>query len=314
MRIHFFIYLVSFFIFTGNNLQAQPANLKALQWLQQHQDALAYRVQSDEEEGYLQKSFRFLADKIVERAELYGDNGQLLSANEQDWLYNDFQPVIDFNSLIIDTLYNGKLCMVRLITLPTLMSVEGGIIGNALFELGYPTNDSVAKQMALHAVKAIMDLVVPEATQVSNTDDIRIDYMMLEATINQQKFLLPPKMRYSIHATLKDNYFLKISESRPDMYQSYTVCLKSILSINKIPDTTGNEKNAVHFILKMRDSVHIETTDGDNHTKYIQQKNVAFTLEGPSLIAKTEALLNNICRDNYRWQRLREARILEETY
>jgi hypothetical protein len=84
------------------------------------------------------------------------------------------------------------------------------------------------------------------------------------------------------------------------------------LSIDKIPDTTGHEKDAVHFILKMRDSVHVEATNGDNQTKYTQRKNVAFTLENPSLIAKTEALLNNICRDNYRWQRLREARILEK--
>jgi hypothetical protein len=308
---HFFIYLILFSVFAGNNLQAQSVRSEALQWLQQHQNALSYRVQSDGEEGYLQKSVRFLADKITERSELYGDDGQLLSANEQDWFYRDFQPVNDFNSLIIDTLNNGKLCMVRLITLPTLMSVEGEILGNALFELGYPTDDSVAKQMALHAVKAIMDLVAPE---VSNTYDVRKDYRMLEVTINQQKFPFPPKMGYSIHATLKDNYFLEISESRPDMYKSYTVSLKSILSINKIPDTTGNNKNAVHFILKMKDSVHVETTDGDNHTKYARRNNVTFTLESPYLIAKTEALLNNICRDNYRRERLREARILEKTY
>lgn len=314
MRIHFFIYLVLFLIFSGNNLYAQPANSKALQWLQQHEDALAYRVQSGEEKGYLQKSFRFLADKITERSEFYGDDKQLLSANEQDWFYRDFQPVIDFNSLIIDTLYDGKLCMVRLITLPTLMSIDGEIIGNALFEFGYPTDDSVAKQRALQAVKAIMDLVAPEDSQVSNTDDIRIDYMMLEATINQQKFPFPPTMRYSIHATLKDNHFLEISESRPHMYQSYTVSLKSILSIDKIQDTTGNEKDAVHFILKMKDSVHVETTDENNNTKYTRRKNVAFTLESPYLIAKTEALLNNICKDNYRRERLREARFLEKTY
>lgn len=314
MRSHFFIYLVLISFFAGNKLCAQSVKSEALQWLQQHQDTLAYRVQSDGEQVYLQKSVRFLADKITERAELYGDNGQLLSANEQDWFYTDFQPVHDFNSLIIDTLYNGKLCMVRLITLPTLMSIDGEILGNALFELGYSTNDSVAKQMALHAVKAIMDLVAPEDSQVSNTDDIRIDYIMLEATINEQQFPFPPTMRYSIHATLKDNYFLEISESRPDMYQSYTVCLKSILSIDKIPDTTGNVNDAVHFILKMRDSVFVETTDDNNHTRYARRNNVTFTLESAYLIAKTEALLNNICRDNYRWKRLREAQILEETY
>jgi hypothetical protein len=141
----------------GQQNQTEKSN--ALQWLQQHQKALTYRVQSNEDDGYQEESFRFLPDKIVERAELYGNDGQLLSTNEQDWFYSDFQPIGDTSSLAIDTVNSGKLGLVHLMMAGlSLMNENDEIIGNPVFELGFPIGDKVSKQMVLDAIKALMQL------------------------------------------------------------------------------------------------------------------------------------------------------------
>jgi hypothetical protein len=201
------------------NLLAQAPQDTALQWLLQHQDALTYRNQSNEDEGYIEESFRFLPDKIVERTVRYDKDKELLSLNEQDWLYSDFQPIDDIGSLAIDTVNDGKLGLIRLMmTGPSLMIINEngeytGAISYPVFEIGFLMDDNIAKQTVLDAIKALMQLVPQEASPVSKyPDNIRKDYKMLEYTINQQKFPFPAVMGYRITAKLKDYYRLTVAE------------------------------------------------------------------------------------------------------
>lgn len=137
------------------------------------------------------------------------------------------------------------------------------------------------------------------------------DYEMLCLTINRQHSPYPSSFRYHISAEMKNDYLLKISERREHFYQIYTLPLRNIVSFYKKTDTVYNE---ALFVLKMKDSILVETSDVKNKTKYIKQPQVSFTLENDYLIAQTEALLNNICRDNHRRKMLEEAKKLETTY
>lgn len=298
-----------------SSLQAQAVASNPLQWLQQHQGALTYRVQSSEDGGYLEESFRFLPDKIVKRSALYGNEAQLLSADEQDWFYRDFQPVDDIRSLAIDTTNNGKLCKIWLRTRLALMNENEEIVGYAVFGFGFAPGDSAAKQTALQAIKAVMMLVEPENIPASKyPDDIRKDYTMLENTINRQKFPFPATMGYRITAELKDDSRLAISEFRPRSSQEYTLWLPGLDRFKLLLDTTGYNKEAVHFVLKMKDSVLVTTSVNNHREKHAKQPWATFTLENPHLIAEAETLLTNICRDNYRRKKWNEAKKLEETY
>jgi hypothetical protein len=303
------------------SLFAQTPQETALQWLHQHQDALAYRNQSNEDEGYIEESFRFLPDKIVERTARYDKDKQLLSSDEQDWLYRDFEPVDDISSLPIDTVNGGKLGLIRLMmTGPSLMIMNEngeytGAISYPVFEIGFLIGDNVAKQKVLGAIKALIQLLPQKASPVSKySDNIRRDFQLLEATINQQKFPFPATMGYRITAALKDMDRLTIYESRPHFVQEYTLLLHRLEKFTLLPDTTGYNQDALHFVLKMKDSVLVASAQKNHRTKYSKQPWAIFTLENPHLIAKTEVLLTNICRDNYNRKKWNEAKKLEETF
>lgn len=140
------------------------------------------------------------------------------------------------------------------------------------------------------------------------------DYKLLEATINRQKFPFPVTMSYRIRAELKEVYRLAIFESRPRFRQEYTMSLPALVTFRLQPDTTGHHPDAVHFVLKMKDSVFVVASLNNRREQYGKQLRVIFTLESPYLIAEAESLLNNICRDNERRRKLYEAKKLEETY
>ena len=110
---------------------------------------------------------------------------------------------------------------------------------------------------------------------------------------------------------MKNDYVMEITEQRGKYKQNYRLPLQNIISVEKKTDTIYN--NAL-FILKMKDSILVETANANNKTKYEDQQEVSFTLENEYLIAKTEALLNTICRDNHRRKLLEEEKKSETTY
>lgn len=144
--------------------------------------------------------------------------------------------------------------------------------------------------------------------------NIQRDYKLLETTINQQKFPFPVTMGYRIKAELKDVYRLAIFESRPRFRQEFTLSLPTLITFQLQPDTTGYNSDAVHFVLKMKDSVFVITSVNNHREQYGKQSRVIFTLENPYLIAKTKTLLHNICRDNDRRRKLYEITKRERTY
>jgi hypothetical protein len=297
----------------GQQNQTEKSN--PLLWLQQHQKALTYRVPGNEDDGYQEESFRFLPGKIVQQTIRYDKGRELLSSDEQDWFYSDFQPIGDIDSFAIDTV-SEKLGLIRLAMETGLTDIRTGeIIGYPVFELGFPMGDNVAKQKVLDAINALKKLTSQDKTSGSAyPNNIRRDYSMLANTINRQKFPFPPTMGYRITAKLKDGYRLVISESRPHFRHEFTLWLPGLVRFTLMPDTTGYNKDAVHFVLQTKDSVLVETSVNGHSSQYVRRPWAVFTLENPHLIAKTEVLLTNICYDNDRRKKWNEAKKLEETY
>lgn len=171
------------------------------------------------------------------------------------------------------------------------------------------------KELSREAVKRLMLLAeTKESAVAAYPDTIQKDYKMLESIINQQKFPFPATMGYRIKATLKNIDKLTILESRPNSVREYTLKLHRLQKFTLLPDTTGYNKDAVHFVLKMKDSVLVASTNNNHKTQYTKQRRVTFTLGNPHLIAEAETLLTNIRRDNDRREKWNETKKLQATY
>src|SRR5690606_20358278 len=108
--------------------------------------------------------------------------------------------------------------------------------------------------------------------------------------INRQKFPFPPAKGRYIKAELKKPDRLTILESRPGVVQEYTLLLHQLQKFTLLPDTTGHHKDAVHFVLKLKDSVLVASTINNQKAQHTRQSRVIFTLENPYLIAEAETL------------------------
>lgn len=175
-----------------------------------------------------------------------------------------------------------------------------------------PVSAQIPKTTLLQPMNSIQSRVADTADVGKKSDDIRRTYRMLVYAINRQRFSYPSS--HSIRATLKDHYYLTLSEFRAGMLQTYTISLRNILTFSKIPDSTGLDNEAVHLVLKMKDSVRIEMSGAKTLPSDARSVQVIFTLANPDLIAEAEALLSTICRDNYWTRKVQEAKIIEETY
>ncbi|HET8809755.1 MAG TPA: hypothetical protein VFM65_05760 [Flavobacteriaceae bacterium] len=316
MKFHFFKYLFLFSFFT-QNLSAQSPD-DALLWLQQHQEKLTYRIENGK--GSLEKSFRFLPDKIVEQTLFFDAENNSWNKSNEDWFYHELEPITDINNLPLDTINKGAFYRVMLSSFPVPMhslSDEGEALeeNNAVFHLyfGFRANDTIAKQNVWQAVQAIMQLVRHNDGPPPKHKNVWDNYKKLPNVINQPQFSLPPSKGYSIKTALKDHHYLEISQSQFGWHQSCTISLRKILSFARIPDTTNQNKDFIHFVLKMEDSVLIEISGTKNKSRYIKRPEVVFTMLSPYLIAETTELLNNICLDNNRRRKKIEYKILENT-
>lgn len=60
--------------------------------------------------------------------------------------------------------------------------------------------------------------------------------------------------------TVEAQYRMTVSEFRPHFIQEYTLSLRDLVRFTLFPDTSGYNKDAVHFVLQTKDSVLMETS------------------------------------------------------